>query len=310
MKRPCVAAVLLLGALLACNRDESSSEKQGPIESGRLPTPSRQVQVADAIGQATPVSAHPTAPPAATVTTAPAAKASPAATAAPVSAPAVSAARAGTVGKGVDIREAPSADAEILGTFQGRTKVEVLEEQGGFARVKAPTTGGGAVEGWVLSSTVSAPGEKPAAVAKASPAKPATSTAAVKTAAPSSAKPAAAAPAKTSAGGNGPDDILLKAISGMTMKRAAVPFTHKKHHADYAVKCADCHHAVKARGGAVPATHTCTDAGCHQADQCNGQSVPAKNKACPYFEDAYHFNCIECHRAQSGPTKCAECHSG
>jgi hypothetical protein len=67
---------------------------------------------------------------------------------------------------------------------------------------------------------------------------------------------------------------------------------------------------VKAKGGAVPATMTCTDSGCHQADQCNGQVVTAKNKACPFFEDAYHFNCIECHRAQSGPTKCAECHSG
>ena len=42
----------------------------------------------------------------------------------------------------------------------------------------------------------------------------------------------------------------------------------------------------------------------------NGQVVGAKNKACPFFVDAYHFNCIECHREQSGPTKCGECHTG
>ncbi|HEY6219248.1 MAG TPA: cytochrome c3 family protein, partial [Gemmatimonadaceae bacterium] len=123
--------------------------------------------------------------------------------------------------------------------------------------------------------------------------------------------PVAKAPAPSkAAGGNGPDNISLKAIAGMEMKRSEVPFTHQKHWNDYGVKCEECHHAVKAKGGAVPASKTCTDAGCHQATQCNGQTVAAKNKACPFFEDAFHFNCIECHRAQSGPTKCAECHSG
>jgi len=205
----------------------------------------------------------------------------------------------------VDIREGPSADAEILGTFQGRTKVYVLGEQGDFVHVRAPTTGGSSVEGWVLASALKPPEEKPpreekpTVVARAStPAKPGAS------------GPKPAPPVKPPPSGNGPDDVLLKAIAGLTMKRAAVPFTHKKHYTDYKLKCEDCHHPVKAKGGTVPATRTCTSAGCHLADQCNGQVVPAKNKACPFFEDAYHFNCIDCHRAQGGPTKCAECHSG
>jgi hypothetical protein len=169
----------------------------------------------------------------------------------------------------------------------------------------------GSVEGWLACSSVKPAGEKPATVAKAAAA-PAKGKAAAPAAggAGAGAPPAKApAPAKA-AGGNGPDNIPLKAIAGMEMKRPEVPFTHQKHWSDYGVKCEECHHAVKAKGGAVPATKTCTDAGCHQATQCNGQTVAAKNKACPFFEDAFHFNCIECHRAQSGPTKCAECHSG
>jgi hypothetical protein len=208
--------------------------------------------------------------------------------------------------KGTDLWDGPSPDSKVLGTFEGKTDVDVLETRGQWTRVRAPVIGGTSVEGWVMSAAVNAPGE-PAAVAKAAPVK-------GKAAAPAppaaGAKPAApAAPAKAAAG-KGPESIVLVALAGMEAKKPGTPFTHKKHYDDYSVKCEACHHAVKAKGGAVPASRTCTDAGCHQANQCNGQVVAAKNKDCPFFVDAYHFNCIECHRAQSGPTKCGECHTG
>ena len=203
--------------------------------------------------------------------------------------------------------DSPSPDSRVLGTFEGRTDVDVLESREQWTRVRAPVIGGASVEGWVASAAVKAPGEKPAAVAMIAPAKGKAPAAAAPAASAKAAAPAA--PAKA-AGGKGADNIVLAALAGMEAKKPGTSFTHKKHYEDYSVKCEECHHAVKAKGGAVPATKTCTDAGCHQATQCNGQTVAAKNKACPFFEDAFHFNCIECHRSQSGPTKCGECHSG
>jgi class III cytochrome C family protein len=318
-----VALLALAATFTTCQRDEYPGERgKKPITREQMPTPVKSTQVAAAPAAPVPPASPPAEKPAPTLKPEAAAPpAAPAPPAVPAAAPS-GAGRVGYVNKGVDILDSPSATAEVLGTFQGRTKITVEEEQGQYARVKAPTTGGSSVEGWVLASSVKAPGEgAPAAEAKAAKTAPETKTAAAapaagaKAAAPAAApaKAAPAAPAKAAGGGgkgNGPDDISLKAIAGMTMKRAAVPFTHKKHYADYSVKCDDCHHPVKAKGGAVPATKACTDAGCHQEASCNGAAVPAKNKACPNFEDAYHFNCIECHRAQSGPTKCAECHSG
>ena len=334
-------AVLLLVPFTGCDRDQYPGERKAAVERERLPTPKKGTKAGDAIGEATPVAAHgddakkvakaepKEAPPPvkeapATVKEAPAvAKEAPPTKEAPKEAPTVKAApvvasepfkaRPGSVAKGTDIREGPSADSSILGTFKGKTKVDVIGEEGTFSRVKAPTTGGKAVEGWVLTSSVSAeeakvvkaePAEakpadaKPAADAKAAPAAPKAEKAA----------PAKAAPAKAAkAGDKGPDDINLKAIAGMTMKRSAVPFTHKKHYDDYSLKCEQCHHPVKAKGGSVP-SYSCSDAGCHLEAECNGAAVGKKNKACPNFEDAYHIQCIDCHRATSGPTKCGECH--
>lgn len=329
IRAPLLAAVCVAATLaVSCTRDESGSEPKKPIESAFLPTPKTTVRVAQAIPP-TPMPAHstpaPSAPPTAAAekptsapmptaaaTIVPKAEATTAPEKTEIARPAeaVTVTRKGIVGKGTDLLGGPSADAQVRGTFQGRTDVEVLETQGAFARVKAPVVGGGAVEGWVAASSVKAPGEKAPVVAKA--AKPAAASGAGEAAKPATVAPKAAPakPATAKGGGEskGPDDILLKALAGMAAKRPGTPFTHEKHYDDYSVKCVDCHHAVKAQGGAVPATKTCSDAGCHLADQCGGQAVPKKNAACPAFEDAYHMNCIECHRKQSGPTKCAECH--
>lgn len=335
--RTWLSAAMFAAALAAgCTRDESESQKKGPIEVASLPTPKTTVRVGQALP--TPVPAHTAGGPAPTA--AAAAPKSPTAFAEPTAVPAkpektagappekqetpketaapapAAIAKKGIVGRGTDLLAGASPDAKVRGTFQGRTDVDVLETDGAYSHVQAPVVGGGAVEGWVLSSAVQAPGAKPAAVAKtdkpaAPPAGGETKASPASSAKPAVAKPPAAAPAKSGGGENkGPADILLKAIAGMAAKRPGTPFTHKKHYDDYSVKCVECHHAVKAKGGAVPATKTCTDAGCHLADQCNGQPVPKKNDACPAFEDAYHKNCIDCHRQQSGPTKCAECHTG
>lgn len=298
-----VAAALL--GVPACRRDESRDAAKSPIQIAVLPTARDNVSVADALRTAT-MPAHTPATPKIPPTT-PVVETK----AAPTSTPAVPAAgevRLGTVPRGTDLLEGPSATAEVKGTFRGRTKVQVTSAQGGYSRVVAPVVNGGSVEGWVPSSAISpAEGEKVAKTSPRAPAKSATQPAGKPPATPP-AKPAPSA-AKAAASGNGPDDIVLQAVAGMTAKRPPTPFTHKKHYADYGVKCEECHHPVKAQGGKVPATKTCTTSGCHQANQCNNQVVPAKNRSCPFFEDAYHFNCIACHRAQSGPTKCAECHT-
>jgi hypothetical protein len=312
-----VLTFTLAFALCTCNREEPG-EQESPIAVVKLPTPKTTVRAGDHLRTAEPMSAHTATPLPLSPTKAPAAQEAPAAVpTAALAAPAAAVseaqttsaspvARTGVIGKGTDLLDGASPDSKVLGTFEGRTEVDVLEARGQWTRVRAPVIGGTTVEGWVASAAVKAAGEKPPAVAMAAPAK-------AKAAAPAppagGAKAAApAAPAK--AAGKGPDNIVLAALAGMEGKKPGTPFTHKKHYEDYSVKCEECHHAVKAKGGAVPATKTCTEAGCHQSTQCNGQTVAAKNKACPFFEDAFHFNCIECHRAQSGPTKCGECHTG
>ena len=323
-RRPSTTIVLALAlafSLSACSREEGA-EKQSPIAVVMLPTPKTTVRAADRMGTAAPMSAHTATPlplsstkpqaaqkvPATLPTESlPAPETAPVAEAPTASASPAAVARAGMVGKGTDLWDGPSPDANVLGTFEGKTDVDVLETRGQWSRVRAPVIGGTSVEGWVRSA-VKAPAEKPATVAMAAPAK---GQAVAPGPAAGGAKPAPpAAAAKAGSGGKGPDSIVLVALAGMEAKKPGTPFTHKKHYEDYSVKCEACHHAVTAKGGAVPASKTCANAGCHQADQCNGQVVGAKNKACPFFVDAYHFNCIECQREQSGPTKCGECHTG
>jgi hypothetical protein len=88
-----------------------------------------------------------------------------------------------------------------------------------------------------------------------------------------------------------------------------VPFAHKRHYDAHDVACATCHHAVKAQGNVEPATRRCTTAGCHTADSCNDKVVSKGNEPCPLFEDAFHADCIGCHRQKDGPVRCRECHT-
>jgi hypothetical protein len=321
-RMPIPLLLCLVAALGGCGRDEGSEPEEGPIKTVLLPTvppkagsgaPKATTKTGPQptppiVAEAPAAAAKPTAAHAAEPTAAPptAARAAVAAPPTPTSAAAPTMTR-GVVGSGVDLLAGPSADARVRGTFEGRTTVEVLREENGYSYVRTPIVDGGSVEGWVASASVK-PVAKPAAGPDAATAKAPKEGGPPKGAAPP-AKPMAS-PAKAAAKGNGPDDILLQPIAGTEKKRAATPFTHKKHYADYSVKCADCHHPVKALGGAEPPQTTCSEAGCHMASQCNNQAVPKKNAACPNFEDAYHTNCIDCHKKQGGPAKCAECHTG
>src|SRR6185369_17478081 len=91
--------------------------------------------------------------------------------------------------------------------------------------------------------------------------------------------------------GKGPDNIVLKSIPGTAGEKASVPFPHKTHYGADGIACVTCHHVVKARGNVEAPSHRCTDSGCHAASQCNNQTVGDENRACPSFEDAFHFNC-------------------
>ncbi len=171
---------------------------------------------------------------------------------------------------------------------------------------------GGAIEGWVETARLLDPAAKPAAkpptAEKKTDAAKAPAEGAAKTARAKAAPPVKAAPAKKP-GDKGPANVNLVPIAGTEKKRPSTPFTHKAHWEDYSIKCETCHHPVKAKGGAVP-SYSCSSSGCHTANECDGQTVGKKNKACPNFEDAYHMQCIDCHKKDGGPTKCAECHTG
>lgn len=81
---------------------------------------------------------------------------------------------------------------------------------------------------------------------------------------------------------NGPAEIKLPASMG------EITFDHAGHQGRIA-ECTTCHHQ-----GAGTACRSCHD---------------AKPEA-PTAKKAFHAQCKACHKEQSGPTKCKECHTG
>ena len=111
------------------------------------------------------------------------------------------------------------------------------------------------------------------------------------------------------------DDYVISAPEGMKAKpkgdkpgalQKAVPFPHSKH---ATVECKDCHHTLEADGGVVK---KCTTSGCHDSlefrDKANAKDIKL-------VENAYHAQCIDCHKAlkkeqkPTGPTACGKCHT-
>jgi hypothetical protein len=73
-------------------------------------------------------------------------------------------------------------------------------------------------------------------------------------------------------------------------------FNHKEHAEDFTDGCADCHHEVSD----VEVVASCR--ACHNTKKESEDGIPG-------LMDAYHKQCRDCHKeADSGPTKCQECH--
>ena len=75
-----------------------------------------------------------------------------------------------------------------------------------------------------------------------------------------------------------------------------VAFSHEAHTL-MAEDCATCHHHSEA--GQTPS-----------CNKCHGASSGSKESGIPGLKDAYHRQCMGCHREMDmGPTGCAECHT-
>ncbi|MDQ1333280.1 MAG: hypothetical protein QG552_230 [Thermodesulfobacteriota bacterium] len=105
-----------------------------------------------------------------------------------------------------------------------------------------------------------------------------------------------------------PDEVVIENKGYAKDTKGPVKLTHKKHHADYKVACAECHHVIKdgknvwKEGDKV---QKCS--ACHNPEKKEGNVLKLNN--------AYHNNCKDCHKAleeagkPTGPfKKCNDCH--
>ncbi len=118
--------------------------------------------------------------------------------------------------------------------------------------------------------------------------------------------------------------IVLRPPSSVDAQRAAVEFQHGRH---MVLACTSCHHTWE---GAEPISG-CMAAGCHDLDapprKADSTAID-QEQAFRYYKDAYHGQCIGCHRTMqqeiqqmaasltrmdgklpaTGPTGCIGCH--
>ncbi|MCX7858071.1 MAG: cytochrome c family protein [Deltaproteobacteria bacterium] len=92
------------------------------------------------------------------------------------------------------------------------------------------------------------------------------------------------------------DVITLKMEGG---KLAPVNFPHALHADKQKIECAKCHHK---------------EPDPTQPEQCiKCHPITGAKEGVPVFKDAYHKQCIDCHKevvakGNKAPTKCTECH--
>ncbi|MBW2353723.1 MAG: cytochrome c3 family protein [Deltaproteobacteria bacterium] len=108
-----------------------------------------------------------------------------------------------------------------------------------------------------------------------------------------------------------PDEVILQNKGYKKDKKGPVKLTHKKHHADYKVACAECHHVYE--GGKnvwKEGDHVDKCSKCHDPKKKNKKTKAMK------LQNAYHKNCKNCHKAlkkEGKPTgpfkKCNQCHA-
>ena len=104
-----------------------------------------------------------------------------------------------------------------------------------------------------------------------------------------------------------PGDVLIENKDYKKDKKRPVPFSHKKHVAEYGATCTDCHHVYK-DGKNV------WKEGDH-VEKCSKCHDPLKNTKegdvkVMKLQNAYHKNCKNCHKEKDkGPfKKCNDCH--
>jgi hypothetical protein len=117
-----------------------------------------------------------------------------------------------------------------------------------------------------------------------------------------------------------PDTVTMHSPVFDKHKKGLVTFTHMKHHMDYKIPCADCHHVYKEgknvwkEGDEVQKCMYChSEPKAPRAEK--GESAPSKaEKIKKYYYSAIHENCVGCHKAlkkeakSTGPTTCNACH--
>ena len=119
-------------------------------------------------------------------------------------------------------------------------------------------------------------------------------------------------------------EITLAPPDSVEAKRAPVAFNHSRH---FVLACNNCHHAWE---GTEPIVG-CMTSGCHDLDvlpRKEDSKVIDKAQAYRYYKNAYHGQCIGCHKTMkmkneemaktlasmdeklpaTGPTGCIECH--
>jgi len=118
--------------------------------------------------------------------------------------------------------------------------------------------------------------------------------------------------------------ITLEPPDTVEVKRATVEFQHGRH---FVLACTNCHHTWD---GSAPVTG-CMTSGCHDLDALprkEGSKAVDKDQAFRYYKNAYHGQCIGCHKSMkqeiqqmaktlagiegklpvTGPTGCIGCH--
>ena len=106
---------------------------------------------------------------------------------------------------------------------------------------------------------------------------------------------------------NVPDDIMIENKGYKSDKKGPVKLSHKKHAADYKVKCNDCHHEYKdGKNVWKDADPVKKCSVCHDPEEKKGTADKLQN--------AYHKNCQGCHKELKGKEaphkKCNDCHQG
>lgn len=120
------------------------------------------------------------------------------------------------------------------------------------------------------------------------------------------------------AGTEVPDEIEMN--SPYKHKKSLSIFSHKKHQAEYQLKCGECHHNDKGEPlndlKAGDNVQKCFE--CHKKPgEIKGKKAKglSKEEKREYHANAVHENCLGCHRktnkekgTKDSPTKCTACH--